>query len=162
MIPITFRQYQASDHDAVIILHKLALEHTDAFAKNGVWDDDLENIPHVYLQNGDFQVGYVDGKLIAMGALKRVSTDIAEIKRMRVHPEYQGKGIGQTLLAMLEAKAKELGYKTIQLDTTVNQKAAIKLYEKNGYKEIRREVEGWPLEMIFYQKDLLSHPDLVP
>ncbi len=74
---------------------------------------------------------------------------------MRVHPTQQGKGIGQNMLTLLEDRAKMNGFRTIQLDTTINQTAAIKLYERNGYKEIRRETEGWPIEMIFYQKGLV-------
>lgn len=132
----------------------MALESTYAFATSGKWDKDLDNIHEVYLKSGEFLVGLLEDKLIVMGALKPFSKDIVEMKRVRVHPDFQRRGLGQMMVNLLENKAIELGYKILQLDTTVNQIAAQKLYKKKGYVEIRREKEGWPLEMIFYQKEL--------
>ena len=40
---------------------------------------------------------------------------------MRVHPEFQRRGFGQRILEALEKRAKELGYKEIQLDTIVKE-----------------------------------------
>lgn len=149
---VVVRRYKESDINQVKYLHRIALEATDAFAKSGKWDMDLDNIPNVYLDKGEFLVGLMDNKIIVMGALKQISDDIVEMKRVRVHPEFQRQGLGQKMLEMLEKRAKELGYKLIQLDTTVNQVAAQKMYEKNGYIEMKRETKGWPLEVIFYQK----------
>lgn len=151
---LQIRQYIDSDKDQVQTLHRIALESTNAFAKSGKWDSDLENIPKIYLEKGEFLVGLVDNKIIVMGALKSITDEIVEMKRVRVHPDFQRQGLGQMMLEFLEKRAKEIGYKIIQLDTTVKQIAAQKMYEKNGYVEIRRETEGWPLEVIFYQKKL--------
>ena len=35
---------------------------------------------------GEFSVGIIDGRIVAMGALKRLTDTRAEICRMRVHP----------------------------------------------------------------------------
>jgi len=86
-----------------------------------------------------------------MGALKRVSDKRAEIKRMRVEPEHQGKGLGTRLLKILEKKASDLGYKELQLDTSIRQEAALYLYQKCGYKEYKRGVLGG-LETIWMEK----------
>ena len=116
---------------------------------------DLDHIEERYIhRGGEFLVGFLDGKLIAMGALKKNDNKTCEVKRMRVHPDYQRRGYGQIMLAKLEKRAEELGYKNIQLDTTIKQRPAQAMYLKNGYAEIRRETEGWPLETIFYQKEL--------
>jgi GNAT superfamily N-acetyltransferase len=40
-----------------------------------------------------------------MGAFRRTDPERAEIKRMRVHPDYQGRGFGQIILSELEARA---------------------------------------------------------
>ena len=154
MEEIVIRQYQDSDKDQVKNLHRLALEATGAFYKSGKWDGDLDKIPETYLQGGDFLVGFMDDRLIAMGALKRISKRVGEIKRMRVIPELQGQGIGRTMLERLEERARQLGFTTLQLDTTIKQVVAQKLYERTGYVEIRRGIEGWPLETIFYKKEL--------
>lgn len=155
MEKLVFRQYKDTDKEQVKHLHKIALEAVAAFHKGGTWDDDLEKIPEVYFQGGDFLVGLMGDKIIAMGAFKKIADKVAEIKRMRVAPGMQGQGIGQTILEKLESRAKQLGFTTLQLDTTVKQIAAQKLYEKNGYIEVRREIDGWPLETIFYRKEII-------
>lgn len=152
---IDFRQYKPSDNEQVRELHQVALRATGAFAESGEWDNDLNDIEAIYISNGgDFIVGVLDSEIVAMGAFKRMSDTIAELKRMRVRPELQGMGIGRGILAMLETSVKEKGYTEIELDTTVNQEAARHLYETSGYTEVRRETEGWPLETIFYRKVL--------
>lgn len=152
---VRFRQYQPSDNKQVRQLHEAALRATNAFAESGKWDNDLNDIEGTYINNGgDFIVGVMNDEIVAMGAFKRVSDTVAELKRMRVQPVLQGKGLGRGLLVMLEASAKEKGYTEVQLDTTVNQVAAQHLYETSDYIEVRRETDGWPLETIFYRKEL--------
>ncbi len=86
-----------------------------------------------------------------MGALKKKSDSVGEIKRMRVHPYYQRKGLGQLMLNKLEDKARQLGYKELHLDTTTKQIPAQKLYEKNGYRQASR-ISYAGLDIIFYIK----------
>ncbi len=98
--------------------------------------------------------------IIAMGALKKVSDVTGEIKRMRVAPEYQGRGIGTHMLALLEKRAVELGYKELQLDTSTLQEAAIHLYQKSFYREYKRGMLGG-LETVFMRKDLLNPSSII-
>lgn len=119
----------------------------------GKWEKDFENIEGVYLNNGgEFLVGTIDNRIIAMGGLRKMTKDIVELRRMRVDPAFQRKGYGQMILDALEKGAKELGYKVIQLNTSLKQVPAQKIYEKNGYIEIKREKEGWVVDNIIYQK----------
>lgn len=121
----------------------------------GRWEKDFENIEGVYLSNrGGFLVGTLDNKIIAMGGLRKMTEDIVELRRMRVDPIFQRKGYGQMILDALEKRAKELGYKVIQLNTSLKQIPAQKIYEKNGYVEIKREKEGWIVDNIIYQKEI--------
>jgi ribosomal protein S18 acetylase RimI-like enzyme len=73
-----------------------------------------------------------------MGGLLPHSADAAEIRRMRVHPDYQRRGLGRLILQRLEARAQALGSRILQLDTTVEQVAARRLYESAGYRETGR------------------------
>lgn len=151
------RDYRASDMPGVLALHKLALQATNAWAKKGRWDEDLKDIGGVYLKGGAFIIGEIDGRMVAMGALRRVSDSTAEIKRMRVHPDLQGRGYGQLLLGLLESRARNMGFSRIVLDTTVRQTAAIGLYLKNGYRETRREhigTENIDTDLMHYEKRL--------
>jgi len=149
---LEIRQYRDGDADAVWELHNLALEGTGAHLGNGPWDKDLKRIREVYLDGaGEFVVGVLDGRIVAMGGLKRTGDERAEIKRMRVHPDYQRRGFGSAILEHLERRARLLGYRVLHLVTAVVQISARRLYEKSGYREVGRTVVGG-LDTILYEK----------
>ena len=150
----SLRRYRPADMEAVEYLHVHAIQQTGAYLGRGPWDDDVYTIEEAYLNNqGEFLIGEWDGVFVAMGALHRTSAERAEIKRMRVRSDYQGRGLGQLILSELESRARALGYKTLHLDTSVLQVPAQRLYEKNGYREVGRDVyQG--LEVILYEKEL--------
>jgi ribosomal protein S18 acetylase RimI-like enzyme len=149
---LEIRHYQPSDQDFVWALHRLALEDTGIDVTHGSWDEDLYRIEAAYLESGgEFLVGTLDRHIVAMGALRRTAADRAEIKRMRVHPDFQRRGFGQAILDTLEARAQELGYETLHLDTSTQQTAAQQFYVKNGYVETGREERG-RFTLIFYEK----------
>ena len=154
--PLHIRRYEPGDKLAVRRLHDDALNEAGAHLGSGPWDDDLDEIESVYLdQDGEFLVGVVDGEIVAMGALMRISSERAELKRMRVRPGLQGRGYGQAMLDALHRRASELGYSTMRLDTTIQQRAAQYLYLKNGYSEVGRGVVG-PFDCIFYEREILG------
>jgi len=147
-------EYQPADQADVWNLHNLALQGTGADLGNGPWDDDLKQIETVYFGNGGtFLIGRCEGRVVAMGALKRTSPTSAEIKRMRVHPDHQRRGYGQAILNALLSRAKQFGYQVIHLDTTTLQTAAQRFYEKNGFSETgRKQLDSFTV--IFYEKIL--------
>ncbi len=150
----TLRRYKPADLEAVAYLHVYAIQQAGAYLGRGPWDDDVYAIEEAYLNNqGAFLIGEWDGVFVAMGAFRRTSRERAEIKRMRVHPDYQGRGFGQLILNELETSARAMGYKTLHLDTSVVQVPAQKLYEKNGFREVDRAMYHH-LEVILYEKQL--------
>lgn len=151
---LELRRFDDADAEAVRELHDLALADAGAHLGSGPWDEDLESIRRSYLQDGgEFLLGWLDGRLVAMGALRHVTAVAAEIKRMRVHPRFQRRGFGRTLLARLEDRARELGYSKLRLDTTVVQTAAQALYAREGYSQVGRgQLAG--VEVIYYEKRL--------
>ena len=105
MSKLEIRPYTPADSEAVIHLHNVALEAVGAHVGNGLWDSDLLNIEGVYLENnGAFLVGLLDGQIVAMGALRNISDEKGEIKRMRVLPQFQRQGFGQVILARRSRK----------------------------------------------------------
>ena len=157
----TLRRYTPADQMAVEHLHVTAMKQTGAYLGRGPWDDDVYAIEDTYLRNGgEFLIGECDSQMMAMGALKRTSAERAEIKRMRVAGEYQGRGYGQQILDALEARARTLGYQTLRLDTSILQIPAQKLYEKNGFHKVGRDIyhsrdTNQPIEVILYEKQLV-------
>ena len=133
---MNIRRYSSADRDAVWALHKVAMEAVAAYFP-GAGDADFDDIEGVYLgSGGEFLVGELDGTIVARGALRPIDSTKAELKRMRVLPEHQRMGFGQAMLDALERRARELGFAVLELDTTMQQVAARRLYEKNGYEQI--------------------------
>ncbi len=79
-------------------------------------------------------VAYENKIPVGCGAIREFATDIMEVKRMFVLPEFRGKGIATKVLSELEEWAAELGSAKCVLETGRRQPEAISLYEKNGYQ----------------------------
>ncbi len=150
---LQLRRYRETDHDEVVWLHHLGLEQFGADAGPGPWDDDLKDITSHYFEHGDFIVGFLGGRLVAMGAVRGISSEAGEIKRMRVLPEFQRRGFGHQILEALEKRAADLGYARLFLDTSENQVPAQAFYLTHGYREVRRDVSTQPA-LIHFEKHL--------
>lgn len=81
---------------------------------------------------------YDNDQAIACGCFKQFDAERIELKRMFVTPGFRGKGIASLMVAELENWGRELGYKTIILETGKGQPEAIALYRKLGYNDIPR------------------------
>lgn len=81
-------------------------------------------------------VAYEQNQAIACGALRALTADCMEVKRMFVLPEHRGRGIAGNVLTALEQWAAELGYACCRLETGLMQPEAIRLYQKSGYTVI--------------------------
>ncbi len=86
--------------------------------------------------SGAFLLGFVDGRPVACGGVKRLEAEVAEIKRMYVAPPMRGRGVARRLLAKLEDAARGLGYRVARLDTGARQPHARALYASAGYEQV--------------------------
>lgn len=133
----------------------IGLKDAGAYTPTGAQDDDLRDIAGAYLQNrGEFLVAVARDAVIGMGAIQRASDDIADVKRMRVDVAHRRRGVGGAIYDRLEVTARELDYRKLILDTTVQQIAAQALYQKKGFVETGRTTIGG-LECILFEKDLV-------
>ncbi len=133
-------------------LHNLALRQVDAHPGSGQWDRDLHRIEAEYVATGgEFLVGVIGERVVAMGALILHTDRCAEITRMRVHPDVQRRGLGAELLVALERCARQRGVTTLLVETTAKQKAALSLYTGSGYRETGRRQHG-PFEVVALEK----------
>jgi GNAT superfamily N-acetyltransferase len=85
---------------------------------------------------GSFLVAYADGGPIGCGAVRRLDSGTAELKRMYVAPSARGQGIGRALLSALEQEARTLGAVRLVLETGTRQEAALALYRRAGFAVI--------------------------
>lgn len=77
------------------------------------------------------------GELVAVGALKSLTGDHAEIKSMHVAAEARGQGVARALLAHLLAEARVGGVQRVSLETGTQEgfAAARRLYASAGFVE---------------------------
>jgi len=87
---------------------------------------------------GAFVIMSTDDLTIGCGGVQRIDDETAEIKRMWIHHEWRGLGLGSRLLERLEAEVIELGYSRVVLDTNESLDEAIALYGRSGYTSIGR------------------------
>ena len=119
------------------------------------FDAELADLPTVYgPPGGAIILGMVDGNCIACVAVRKLSADVAELKRMYVKPAWQGKGVGTNLLKAALEMAKNLGYATIKLDTLNHMHSAIQLYEKHGFERTNAYYHNPNETAVYMQKTL--------
>jgi putative acetyltransferase len=82
-------------------------------------------------------------------ALKELSADACEMKRLYVRPAARGSGTGRALVAASIVKARELGYAAIRLDTLPTMDAARTLYLALGFRPIERYNDN-PVEGVLF------------
>lgn len=153
---LTIRRYQQSDHDDVWNLYLMGQHDLTAYIEDETWHLDMRTIEQSYLEDGgEFLVGLYDGRIVATGALQRTTATRAEVRRMRVHPDFQRRGFGRLLLAELEASAQRLGYTTLHLVTSHERRAAQRLYLSSGFRETERTVYKG-IDCIYFEKLLGS------
>ena len=148
------RPYASADKASVLELHASSHEEVEVSTPPDYFAD-LDRIDEVYLPDGAFLVAIVEERIVGMVGLLRLSSDSAEIKRMRVRPEYQRQGIAKALLCELEESARRMRIRHLHLSTLAIQEKAQRLYEARGYRLTRRgEADGH--SVIFYRKDLAT------
>jgi putative acetyltransferase len=101
------------------------------------YDDELKNLPIMYgpprgaiilLRHGEEYAGVV--------GLREHGEGCCEMKRMYVRTCHQGKGWGKVLMDAFLAKARQLGYKRVVLDSVRSLSVACALYRGSGFVEI--------------------------
>jgi GNAT superfamily N-acetyltransferase len=78
----------------------------------------------------------VEGRYLAMIALRPIDGLVGEMKRLYVRPEARGRGLARQLIARLCDEAKRLGYAELRLDTLPMMSDAQALYAACGFVDI--------------------------
>ncbi len=83
-----------------------------------------------------FVVARLDGQPAGCGALRPLEPGVGEVKRMYTAPWARGNGVALAVLTALEEHARQRGYQALRLETGDRQLAALRLYERAGYRPI--------------------------
>jgi len=104
-------------------------------------EEEISRIPAYYSQrNGSFRVAALDNKIVGMFGLEQTGTNIFELRRMYVDPDFRRMGIAKMLLQYAENLVRERGARQIILSTSELQQAALSLYRNADYHAMKEEL----------------------
>jgi putative acetyltransferase len=131
-MPISFIETPANAPDAMQLIAALdaALSDYPAESKHGY------SVEKLLTQGVMFFVAYDDDRQPAGCGGVQFYPDYAELKRMYVRPPYRNIGLGKQLVHHLESVTRQRGVSVLRLETGIKQDAAIRLYEKLGFRRI--------------------------
>jgi GNAT superfamily N-acetyltransferase len=116
-------------HDAIEVIDRL-FDHDEFGAE-------LSELPGEFSPpRGRLLLASEGDQAAASVALRDMGDDVCEMKRMFVHSDYQGRGLGRLLADEVIREARQIGYKSMRLYTGDRQHEAQSLYENIGFKPI--------------------------
>lgn len=119
------------------------------------FEKELKELPGKYgPPDGVLIIALVDGISAGCIALRRISEDICEMKRIYVRDCYRGFGLGKKLISLIIEEATKKNYRYIRLDTLPTQKKAQALYEELGFYDIEPYVYNPIIGTRFMEKEI--------
>ena len=76
------------------------------------------------------------------------------LRGMAVRPDWRGSGLSALLLRTIETWVENQGCKRVTLDTVLPLQAAIRFYEKNGYRKSGRVSDLYGMPLVDYVKEI--------
>ncbi len=155
-------RYKPEFQETLLFLHRSAIEGFDLGMSQQEDEADLSDLENVYIRpGGEFLLGFVGPRLMAMGGFKRLSNISAELKRMRVARDLQGQGYGTILLEQLERRAWQAGIVRLCLEAAKRRPLTLEFYRKHGYHESGHGFYG-AVETVRFVKTLQDWPGGTP
>ncbi len=91
-------------------------------------------------------------------ALKPLEGVICEMKRLFIHPDFRGQGLGKGLVEAIIQEARTIGYRRMRLNSLPSMAAVQALYRALGFKTIGSYYDT-PVEgAVFMELDLDEGP----
>jgi len=101
------------------------------------FEEELVNLPGEYNPPiGCLLLAEYENQPAGCIALRPLSDEICEMKRLYVRPQFRGLGIGRALAEAIIEQARKIGYTLMRLDTVPSMEIARALYMSLGFKQI--------------------------
>jgi len=121
---------------------------------------DIDNIPHAYLEydRNHFWVAVHQGRVVGMVGVAEDEPNKAEIRRLRVDPDYRQVGVTIKLMETALSFCHHHGYLKVVLDTQVEEGGeSMELFDRFAFQHNRtRNVLG--KELLDFYLDLYREP----
>jgi len=116
---------------------------------------ELANLPGNYAPpRGRLLLGLQGREAVGCIALRPISRDIAEVKRLYVRPLFRRAGVGRRLAQAVIVAARRIGYSGARLDTLATMREAIALYQSLGFQPISPYYENPNAAALFMELKL--------
>ena len=157
-IPITIRQATLSDLEEMLAIEEANFSAEETLSRQSL-EESIRKTAGTFLVAGDENqlLSYVLGALVS--ETHTHTNGSLEIKRLAIHPDHRGQGLGTLLLAALKQVTVELDYQGILLQSPDE---LLSYFEMNGFVE--EEVTGiqydsgseWYMTWVnpFYQEEV--------
>jgi putative acetyltransferase len=98
---------------------------------------ELDALPGEYASpRGRLLLARDSNRVMACAALRPLTADTCEMKRLYVRPDYRSLGLGRQLVDQVIAEARLIGYARMLLDTLPTMTGAQRMYERFGFKDV--------------------------
>lgn len=98
---------------------------------------ELDTLPGEYASpRGRLLLAWGDDAAAGCVAMRPLTSETCEMKRLYVRPRFRAEGLGRTLAERVIAEARSIGYRQMYLDTLPTMAGAQKLYERLGFKDV--------------------------
>ncbi len=77
---------------------------------------------------------WVGAEAVGCCVMRPIDSNVGELKRMYVRPEFRGRGLARELLQEFETRVVSGGRRRVVLETGASQPEAIELYTSSGYR----------------------------
>jgi putative acetyltransferase len=91
---------------------------------------------------------------VGCGAIRRLSGQSCEMKRLYIQPADRGAKLGRVIAQRLLARARALGYASVRLDTLAEMIPARALYRSLGFREIAPYYRNPLPQAVYMELDL--------
>jgi ribosomal protein S18 acetylase RimI-like enzyme len=121
--------------------------------------EEVRSLPDAYAPpRGELLLAFVETTAVGCVAVRPLSRDVGEMKRLFVRPGSRGLGIGRALVRRIAQTAREAGFRSLRLDTLPEMTSAAALYRSLGFEEIPAyRVSPFPGTR-YFELDLVSPP----